>query len=573
MKYEDPLRRIRDVDGERFFRGIDKMMESEEEKRPSFSHSWLDEQVPSDSERLLEYNVKNSTVRLYRLKDETEDLYHLVPSEYSMEEKEAYLLNMIKKHIAETYPRNADFSSTDMVKEYLLNTGRSIIESTATKESIKLGDSREEELKNIDELSSLLVKYTVGYGVLETLFKDPNVQDIYINAPSEQNPVYVELSGIPDIRERCRTNIYVSIDGVDGLLSRMRSESGEPFSEAFPVLEMDLSEFNSRATAIGPPLSPDGIALAFRRRDSEPWTLPRLISVGSLTPLAAGLLSFLVDGRSTILVAGSRGAGKTSLLGALMMEFPRSQRVLTIEDTRELPSESMQEAGYNIQSMTVSSFLDEDDLSADDALRVSLRLGESSLVLGEVRGQEARTLYEAMRAGTAGSAVMGTIHGDSPRSVYERVVHDMGISEKSFAATDIVVIAGLVRPGGTQTRKRRVTHISEYDEGEFSNLMEYSSELEPTDVLMKQSEKVGAIARSWGMRYEEAIQNIGVRAHMRKMMVEKAEEKGKHLLRPEWVSEANSVFWNLIEEHQGTGSLAGVKKDWTEWFLKRVKHV
>jgi type IV secretory pathway ATPase VirB11/archaellum biosynthesis ATPase len=105
----------------------------------------------------------------------------------------------------------------------------------------------------------------------------------------------------------------------------------------------------------------------------------------------------------------------------------------------------MRKMGYKVQSMLVDDRMDGDSLSrANEALRVSLRLGESAIVLGEVRGEEARTLYQSMRTGRAGSSILGTIHGDSARTVYERVVHDMGISPEAFMATDILVTLGVV---------------------------------------------------------------------------------------------------------------------------------
>lgn len=540
--------------------------------RPGFSYTWVCERVPDMSKRILEYEVDGTTVGLYRLSEETEDLYHVLPSEYEIDKETAGLVLSVKESLIDSHPSDIDLSNPSQIKNYVKKRGSKLIKKLAEKEDLDLGENRKKEMQRIDYLSRVLAKYTAGYAVVETLLKDPNVEDIYVDAPSENNNIYVGISGLKGIRDKCRTNIYLSQKDMKSILSRFRSESGKPFSEAFPVLETELEEYGTRVTAIGDPLSPDGMALALRRRDSEPWTLPKLIKVGSLTPTAAGLLSFLVDGRSTILVAGSRGAGKTTLLGALMLEFPKSQRILTIEDTRELPSREMQRLDYNIQSMLVDSSLEEGGMNADQALRVSLRLGESSLVLGEVRGQEARTLYEAMRAGTAGSAVMGTIHGNSPDSVYERVVHDMGISKESFSATDVVVIAGIMRPGGMQKRKRTVTHISEYDDESFDDLMEFKETLLPTDHLRKGSKKIGDIARSWGLTYEETIKNIELRAHIREKMVEASEKKSDDLLSPRWVARVNDKFWNLIEEHHHSGSYDDIKEEWTTWYEERIRY-
>ncbi len=575
MEYVQILKEIKGVKGDRISTGVRRILEDQENLRPGFSYTWVNTSVPRSANKVLEYPVADTTITLYKLPNSTEDLYHIQPPEYEMDNRRAELLYLVKRSLSEHYPSGMDLTRSEQVGEYISSRGKDMLYRTAKRMGLELGGDRNKEISELKELSQLLRKYTAGYGIMETFLKDPNVEDIYVDAPSESNHVYLEVGGIPGIREKCRTNVQFSQRDMESILSRFRSESGKPFSEAFPILETDLEEYDTRVTVIGSPLSPDGTAFALRRRNNEPWTLPRLISVGSLTPLAAGLLSFLIDGRSTILVAGSRGAGKTTLLGALMLEFPKSQRVLTIEDTRELPGKEMQKLDYNVQCMTVGSLLEEGGLTADDALRVSLRLGESSIVLGEVRGQEARTLYEAMRAGTAGSAVMGTIHGNSPNAIYERVVHDMGISKESFGATDIVVIAGIIRPGGMQKRKRRVTHISEYNDGDFYDIMAYgdTSGLDATDTFKRTSEKIGSIARSWGITYEAAIENINVRALIRQKMVETSQSKGIELLRPGWIAEGNDMFWNLVEEYHGTGSYEDVKNDWLRWYEERVRYV
>ena len=417
--------------------------------------------------------------------------------------------------------------------------------------------------------------------------KDNYVQDVYIDASPSDNKVYLKLGGLnePKLSEKCTTNVSVGTRDAESLLSRFRYESGRPFSEAMPVLETDLSSYGARATAIGKPLSPDGIAIALRRHSPEPWTLLKLIYNGTISSMAAGLISFLIDGRSTMLVVGSRGAGKTSLLGALMLEFPQNQRILTIEDTLELPVARMQNIGYKVQSLSVQSSLGgKAEMSADEALRISLRLGESAIVMGEVRGQEARTLYEAMRAGTAGSSVLGTFHADSAKSVYQRVVHDMHISPKSFLATDIVIVSGITRPGGSQKEMRRVMQIAEVRKHEdednlFQDLMLYNEgtdTLQETEAFNYRSERIGSIAASWGLSLEECIENIRARAQYRQIMVDYAKKYDiQQLLSAEWVSKSNSAFWNLIEKHR-----KGVKIDnqllmdkWSAWFTRSASYV
>jgi type IV secretory pathway ATPase VirB11/archaellum biosynthesis ATPase len=416
-------------------------------------------------------------------------------------------------------------------------------------------------------------------GILEPVLTQGFIQDIYIDSPVGEHPVYVTTSRLDDrLTSTCVTNITLGPEDAEGLLSRFRYISGRPFSEAMPLLECDLPDFSSRVTVIGPPLSPDGTAFAIRRHSTEPWTLPMLIDAGSLTPLAAGLISFLIAGKSTIIVAGSRGSGKTSLLGAVMLEFPRTQRILSIEDTLELPGERMRQLGYKLQSIQVGSSVGTvNEMTADDALRIALRLGESAMVMGEVRGEETKTLYEAMSAGTAGSSVLGTFHANSAQAVYKRVVSDMGIPAQSFSATDVVVVAGLVQPQGVSRKTRRVTQIAEYlkdakEPGRFQDLMVYDHDtdaLVDTKDLSYHSERISSIARMWDMTVEQAIENIRARAEVKEVQVKTAQkEKRPYLLGAAWVVRANSKFEELIGVHAKRTGLdhKAVVKDWKKWF-------
>ena len=426
-------------------------------------------------------------------------------------------------------------------------------------------------------------------GIIEIILGDPNIHDIYIDAPAPDNLVYVILGkiGRSQFPEKCRTNIILSSNDVESMLSRFRYDSGRPFSEAMPVLECDLHAYDTRVTVVGRPMSPQGTAFALRKHAMDPWTLPKLIDVGSLSPLAAGLMSFLIDGKATIIVTGSRGAGKTSLLGALLLEFPKSQRILTIEDTLELPGMKMQNMGYKVQSLFIQSTLGSmGERSAMDALKVSLRLGESAIVMGEVRGEEARTLYEAMRAGTAGSSVLGTFHANSAKAVYERIVYDMGINRESFTATDVILVASLTRPSGIQDSIKRVTQIAEVrkdiklsEDDMFRDLMVYNPDkdvVQPTKNFNYRSELLGRIAQKWSMSMEDVMKNINVRANIKQTLVQKARENNDpSLLGIEAVSTANNIFWNVIQRHYSSFRAIDYSTVYDEWlniFKRRVLH-
>lgn len=302
---------------------------------------------------------------------------------------------------------------------------------------------------NVDTLTDVLRKYTQGYGVLSDLFADPGVSDVFATAPVADNPLRVRVDG-----EEMETNVHLTPDGAASLASRFRRTSGRSFSRASPTLDAvaEIDGTNVRVAGVTDPVS-DGIGFAFRVQSEERWTLPALAENGTLPSEAAALLSVAVERSGTGLVAGPRGAGKTTLLGSLLWELPARVRTVILEDTPELPVESLQDDGRDVQLLRTTASDDEPGLRPAEALRTALRLGDGALVVGEVRGEEASVLYEAMRVGASGNAVLGTIHGDCGDAVYERVVTDLGVLPSSFATTQFVVTLESYETNGTHGKR------------------------------------------------------------------------------------------------------------------------
>ena len=285
----------------------------------------------------------------------------------------------------------------------------------------------------VPTLVDILRRHTRGYGVFEHVFADDRVSDATLTAPVTENPLRVVVDGT-----RCRTNIRLPPEGAATLASRLRRTSGRGFSRASPTLDatLETEAGRVRVAATTAPAS-DGLSFAFRRGDPDAWTLARLVDVGTSTADATGLISVAVERGVTGLVAGGRGAGKTTALGSLLWELPPETRSILIEDTPELPANALAAAGRDAQRLRVG---DGAEPSPSEAVRTALRLGGGAIVVGEVRGEEARALYEAMRVGATGETVLGTIHGENPSAVKERVVTDLGVPVSSFAATDLVVL-------------------------------------------------------------------------------------------------------------------------------------
>ncbi len=165
-------------------------------------------------------------------------------------------------------------------------------------------------------MEDIVRRHSIGLGVFDILLSDPKIEDIYVDAPCEDGPVHVTVGGGTDGNTHmgCNTNIYLEKREVSNLINVLKRSSGLPYCSTNPVLETDVPAYNARATVIGYPMSPSGDAVAIRRHSDIPWTLTRLIANGTMTAEQAGLLSFLVNNRATLLICGARGAGKSSLL-------------------------------------------------------------------------------------------------------------------------------------------------------------------------------------------------------------------------------------------------------------------
>ncbi|MBU2099862.1 type II/IV secretion system ATPase subunit [Candidatus Micrarchaeota archaeon] len=494
--------------------------------KPSFIGSRLMFEKPEELELLDEYTVKKSSVQIFKHPNKIEKLYFLNPPEYTLPPEKYFVLSKTKEIVASYQPGKTSLSTIAKSRKYFERVYESTIFDIAKQNNIAL--SKEE----VKELSEIVARYTVGYGILEIILNDRNLTDIYLDSPIGQKPLYVVHSEYG----QCQTNILYTEDEAESMASKLRAMSGRPFDEAHPVLDYDLQELETRTAAIGKPLAPDGIAFAFRLHKMTPWTLPQFIDKKFITPLGSGLLSFFIDTQSTMLVTGSRGSGKTSLLGALVLEILQNARIIVQEDTMELAVPYMKEIGFNIQRLKTRSPIgtakSETEVSPQDALRTALRLGDSALVLGEVRSVEARVLYEAMRVGAAGNIVMGTIHGDSAYSVWDRVVNDLDVPSTSFKATDIVVVARPIRFSGSLERQRRVVQITEVKkewikdplhEGGLLDLMLFDASKDKLELMedsLKESTLFDRIHKSSGLSMTSMWDSIKMNANSKAFMVE-----------------------------------------------------
>ncbi len=557
---------------------------------PNFTFTRLVSDLPEESEIIAQYTISDeeydeSSVTILKKKNEPKLIYHLIPPENILSEEHNLLLNLARSVLIEHQPRAEEFTDTERTRQVFFNISKDLLGDLAQSQGITLN------YNELNKLSKILVRHTIGFGLIEVLLQDKNIQDISLNSPIPMTQIFVKHQNY----EECLTNILPSQEDADSWAAKFRMISGRPLDEANPILDtqLEIGKIRARIAIIQAPLSPSGLAYSVRRHRENPWTLPLFVQNKMLNPFAAGLMSFLIDGARTLLVAGTRSSGKTSLLGSLMLEIIPKFRIIVIEDSLELPVDVLRKLKYDILRMKVRSALlkTTTEVSADDGIRTSLRLGDSCLIIGEVRSVEAKALYEAMRVGALANVVAGTIHGASPYGVFDRVVNDLEVPATSFKATDIITICNPIKsPDGLHSWKR-VLQLSEIrkhwktdpmEEKGFVDLMKYNvekDELEPTDDLINgDSEVVKDVAsnvKGWAGNWDAVYDNILLRAKIKKEIVDAAEKTGdSNILEAEFNTLSNHAFHRISDEIRQEIGLPLSEKvfpEWQSWLNKEIK--
>jgi type IV secretory pathway ATPase VirB11/archaellum biosynthesis ATPase len=554
---------------------------------PNFTFTRLVAQLPSEAELIDQYEIMSEgdsvSVTVLRKKEDTKYFYHIMPPEYSLSEEQHVLLNLARNVIVEHRPKAEEFTDPEKTRQVFFNVSRDLLSELSTSKGIALS------YRDLNKLARILVRHTIGFGLIEVLLADTKLQDIVINAPIALTPVFVRHEKY----DECSTNIVPSFEDAESWAAKLRLQSGRPLDEANPILDTDLvfSSGRARIAAIKEPLSPSGLAYALRRHRDNPWTLSLFIKNKMLNSFAAGLLSFIIDGNRTLLVAGTRSSGKTSLLGSLMLEIMPKIRIITIEDTLELPIDALRKLGNDILRMKVRSALvsTTSEVEAAEGIRTSLRLGDSALIIGEVRSEEAKALYEAMRVGALANVVAGTIHGDSPYGVFDRVVNDLGVPPTSFKATDIIIIANPIKTPDGMHSIRRIVSVTEVrkhwtqdplQEGGFVDLLRYNvekDELEPTPELINgESEVIKSIAGSvlgWAGNWNEVYNNIILRGKIKQEIVDASLKFDKPLLmEAEFNALSNNSFHKISDKFREIDNPSEmIFTEWKKWFYEAMK--
>jgi flagellar protein FlaI len=448
-------------------------------------------------------------VRIMKVKGEPVPIYEIRLPKLSKEEEEL-LLRIKDKAITELQIDPTAFSSFEERRRVFLNAVRKMIKEEAP----HFSEGR------IEVLADMIVQAMVGYGKLDPLVRDDNLEEIMVIGTNR--PVYVWHRRF----NMCKTNIvFPEEKEILNIIERIAREVGRRIDQQSPLLDARLPD-GSRVNATIPPISLDGPTITIRKFKKDPLTIIDLIKYGTMNTEIAALLWIFVDGLgvkpANVLVSGGTGSGKTTTLNSLGMFIPPSERVITIEDTAELQLPVEHWVRLETRPPNVEG---KGEITMDDLVKNTLRMRPDRIIVGEVRGPEARTMFTAMNTGHDGC--MGTIHANSARETIVRLESPpMNVPRIMIPALDIIIMQVRFhsRKKGTIRRITEIAEVSgiEAESVQLNKLYKYDpakDELVPTGVP---SRTLNTLAHHTGMTVSE----LEVEKEKRKIILEWMVEQG-----------------------------------------------
>ncbi|MCI0354413.1 MAG: CpaF family protein [Acidobacteria bacterium] len=332
---------------------------------------------------------------------------------------------------------------SDTAREEVL----AVIRDSVSTEAVPLSFAERERLAReiLDEI--------FGLGPLEPLLKDPSISDILVN---RYNQVYIERTGKLE-----KTNLQFKDDAhLMQIIDRIVSRVGRRIDESQPMVDARLPD-GSRVNAIIPPLAVDGPSVSIRRFGRDPLTDKDLVGNKSITEPMLELLKAMVKGRLNIMISGGTGSGKTTLLNVMSGYIPNTERIVTIEDAAEL--QLKQEHVVRLETRPPN-------IEGKGAVRQrqlvinSLRMRPDRIIVGEVRGDEAFDMLQAMNTGHEGS--LTTVHANTARDALSRVENmvamaNLNIPDKAVRQQIASAIHAIVQGTRLSDGTRKIIGISE----------------------------------------------------------------------------------------------------------------
>jgi flagellar protein FlaI len=343
-----------------------------------------------------------------------------------------------------------------------------------------------------------LYRAFLGYGKIDPLMYDPHIEDISCDGPGL--PVFIYHDEYTDIE----SNVTFDPDELSNVVIQLAQRSGRHVSVSDPVVSTTLPDGSRIELALGEEVTPKGSAFTIRKYADEPFTPIDLLEYGTVDRAMLAFLWLAIESNRSLLFAGGTAAGKTTSMNALSMFIPPRSKVLTIEDTREL---SLYHENW-LSSVTRERMGDA-DITMYDLLRSALRHRPEYILVGEVRGEEAITLFQAMNTG---HTTFSTMHADSVQTVINRLENEpINVPRPMVTSLDVLWVQVLARSGGERVRRAKtLAEIEGIDQrtGELDYSNTYVWDANGDTFIEQNSELLAEIREERGWSQSELLAEL-----------------------------------------------------------------
>ncbi|WP_425438286.1 CpaF family protein [Methanobacterium alcaliphilum] len=373
-------------------------------------------------------------------------------------------------------------------------------------------------IRNVDKLASQISQEMLGYGELDPLIKDDDLEEIMVLGT--QKPVFVYHRKIGMMV----TNVIFEEDNdIKSLIDVIARQVNRRIDQQTPILDARLPD-GSRVNATIPPVSADGSTLTIRKFRKDPLTVIDLINFKTMSSHLAAFMWVCVDGLGVkpcnSIIAGGTGSGKTTTLNCVTSFVPPRERIITIEDTLELQLPHTHVLRMETRPPNIEG---KGELDMDTLVKNSLRQRPDRVIVGEVRGREAITLFTALNTGHSG---FGTLHSNTARETITRLVNPpMDVPNIMIPALDFIIMQNrMYRPEGGSIR--RVTEVAEVvgmEEGnvQLNRIFEWNNVTDKVEYVGIASQTLREVSELRGISITEVEEEIEKRRLVLEYMADK----------------------------------------------------
>ena len=392
----------------------------------------------------------------------------------------------------------------------------------------------------------------VGFGVLDGMMRDPNIEDLSIDALSK--PMFVYHKGY----ESLETNITISDEEqMDNLITRLSHMAGKHVSTAFPIVQGTLPGRHRLVATFRREVSPQGSTATIRKFREDPLTIIDMLNLNLMDYRIAAYTWYLMQNRATAIVVGATGAGKTTLLNALVTLTRLNTKLVTIEEVQEINIPHLNWTSLVSRESYATTEERAGEVGLFDLVKATMRMRPDILCVGEVRGEEAYVLFQAISTGHGG---LCTLHADDSASALQRLVSEpMNVPKAFLPFLDLVFVVRRIAvptPGGGFRAIRRVVALDEVvGAEEVSRSFRWDPRSDTFKPSYDKSPKLERIARDNGLNMEDIMKEIDRRALILRWIQQKGIRNFKELspILELYVSRPDEVFKTASNELEAKG--------------------